>query len=75
MVHLNFGHANQALLKVTQTLAQRFDARVIGLAGGRESQMVYADAYAGGDVYAMETAEITGFLAQAKAEFRGVLGL
>lgn len=74
MVHLNLGHSNQALLKVTQTLAQRFDARVIGLAGGHTGQKVYAHAYARDDVFAMEKAEITEFLVRAKAEFYSVFG-
>jgi nucleotide-binding universal stress UspA family protein len=74
MVHLNLGRSNQNLLKITKTLAQRFDARVIGLAGGHPSQRVYVDGYAGSDVFAMETAEIDEFLAQAKAGFYDEFG-
>jgi hypothetical protein len=45
MVHLELGHSNAGLLKIAGDLAERFDARVIGIVAGRAMQFVYGDGY------------------------------
>lgn len=74
MVHLNLGQSNKNLLDVTKTLARRFDARVIGIAGAHPSQMVYAEGYAGDDIWALEAKEIAELLDAAKTEFCNAFG-
>lgn len=74
MVHLNLGQSNKNLLEVTKTLARRFDARVIGIAGAHPSQMVYSEGYAADDIWALELKEIAELLDAAKTEFCNAFG-
>lgn len=75
LVNLNPGHSNSKTLAVTQRLAETFNAVVIGIAGGHPSQSVYANGFAGDDVYAPERKATERMLREAHEEFRGVFPL
>lgn len=73
MVHLQLGHANAGLLRVTGDLAERLQASVIGIAGCQPVQIVYGDGYVAGDVIEQDRDEIAKEIAAAEAEFRAAL--
>ncbi len=75
LVNLNPGHSNSKTLAVTQRLAETFNAVVIGIAGGHPSQSVYANSFAGDDVYAPERKATERMLREAHEEFMGVFPL
>ena len=50
MVHLDPSHSNAGLLKIVGDLAERFDARVIGIVACREMQFLYGDGYIPADL-------------------------
>lgn len=72
LVNLNPGQPNSRTLAVAQRLAEKFNAIVIGIAGGHPSQSVYANGFAGGDVYAPERKATERLLREAHEEFMGV---
>jgi nucleotide-binding universal stress UspA family protein len=73
MVHLELGHANTNLLRVTGELAQRFKASVMGIAARQPLEILYGDAYMAGNFYEQDEAELTRELQAAEAEFRAAL--
>ncbi|CAN5580731.1 universal stress protein [soil metagenome] len=73
MVSLNLGESNERVLDVAGSLAQRFDAHVIGIAGGHPTQLAYTEGYATADTFAQETQQIVQQMARVQAEFRNAL--
>jgi nucleotide-binding universal stress UspA family protein len=73
MVHLEPGHSNADLLKVTGDLAERFDARVIGIVACREMQFVYGDGYIPADLIDQDRGQLEKKIKEAEAEFRSML--
>lgn len=45
MVHLDLGAPNEALLRITADLAQRFGAGVIGIVASQSMTITYGDGY------------------------------
>lgn len=73
MVHMELGHPNIGLLKITAELAERFQAGVVGIAARQPMQMVYGDGYVSGDLFEQDRDEIVKELNAAEAEFRAEL--
>lgn len=74
MVHVQTGSSNAGLLKVTADLAERFDARVIGIGACQPIQMVYSDAYMSADLFEQDRKQIEQDLKETEAEFRSIVG-
>lgn len=70
MVHLKVGHANEDLLRVTSDLADRYDAKVIGIVACQPTPMVYSDGYSPGAIVEIDRTEIDREIKVAEAEFR-----
>jgi nucleotide-binding universal stress UspA family protein len=73
MVHLELGHPNTALLKLTSALAERLHAAVIGIAVCQPIRIIYNDGYIPADVIEQDRKQIDGELKAAEAEFRTAL--
>ena len=73
MVSLNLGESNERVLDVAGSLAQRFDAHVIGIAGGHPMQIEYAEGYATADAYESQGKQMRQQMADVQAEFRNAL--
>jgi len=71
MVHLEPGHSNAGLLKIAGDLAERFDARVIGIVACREMQFVYGDGYIPADLIDQDRGQLKKRIKEA--EFRSML--
>jgi nucleotide-binding universal stress UspA family protein len=69
MVHLDGGRPNTALLDVAATLAEQYDAAVIGIAACQPVQVGACDGYLGGEYAVIEREIVTDELARAKTEF------
>jgi nucleotide-binding universal stress UspA family protein len=74
LLHLEAGRANSAQLAIGQNLAQRLQARVIGVAVCRPSPLVMGDGAMDSTWMAQENQALEGELRAAEAEFRGVFG-
>lgn len=70
MVHLELGGDNGNLLKITGELAERFDARVIGIAACQPVQILVGEGLNAGEALTQDRAEIEKELAAAAAQFR-----
>jgi nucleotide-binding universal stress UspA family protein len=70
MVHLELGRSNAGLLQIAVDLAERFQAKVIGIAARQPLQMVYGDGYVSGDLFERDREEICKEMKDAEAEFR-----
>ena len=73
MVHLEPGHSNAGLLKIAGDLAERFDARVIGIVACREMQFVYGDGYIPADLIDQDRGQLEKRIKEAEAGFRSML--
>ena len=73
LVHLQAGGTNTNLLQVGGDLAERFGARVIGIAACRPLQIVSGEGYVPGDLFQKDKDDIDRELKAAEAEFRGTL--
>ena len=73
MVQLELGHPNAGLLRIAGDLAQRFHARVIGIATCQPMQMVYGDGYVPGEFFEQDHNERHKEMDEAEAEFRAAL--
>jgi nucleotide-binding universal stress UspA family protein len=73
MVHLRPGEPNAGVLKVAGDLAQRFSARLVGVAGCRPIDLTYSDGFYAGEVLDQDRAEMVKELAATEAEFRDAL--
>jgi nucleotide-binding universal stress UspA family protein len=73
MVHLELGHPNTALLKMTAALAERLQAGVIGIALCQPMRIIYNDGYIPPDIFEQDRKQIDNEISAAEAEFRAVL--
>lgn len=69
MVHLHIGHSNADLLQITRSLAERFQAEVLGIMVGQPTQMIYGKGYALLDFFDKEQAHIEQKIAESEAQF------
>lgn len=72
MVHLHIGHSNADLLQITRSLAERFQAEVLGIMVGQPTQMIYGKGYALLDFFDKEQAHIEQKIAESEAQFNEV---
>jgi nucleotide-binding universal stress UspA family protein len=72
MVHLHIGHSNADLLQITLSLAERFQAEVLGIMVGQPTQMIYGKGYALLDFFDKEQAHIEQKIAESEVQFRAV---
>jgi nucleotide-binding universal stress UspA family protein len=73
MVHLDVGSPNDGVLRVTEALAERFRAKVIGIAACQPMQVIASDGYMAGDMVGVDLAEIAKETSEAEASFRTAL--
>jgi nucleotide-binding universal stress UspA family protein len=73
MVHLELGHPNAGLLKIAGDLAERFNARVIGIVACKPMQYLYSEGYIPTDLIQQERKQLGKEIELAEAEFRNVL--
>ncbi len=74
MVRLELGRPNTGLLGVAGDLADRFDAKVVGIAACQPMQLVYSDGgYAFGDLITDDRNQIDKEIRDTEAEFRTAL--
>ena len=73
LVHLETGRTNTSLLTVAAQFADRFDARLIGIAACQPMMIVSGDGTICGDVFADDQRRNASDLAAAEAEFRAAL--
>jgi nucleotide-binding universal stress UspA family protein len=70
MVHLHIGDANTAVLNVAKTVAERFNAKVIGAVVGQQTQIIYGRGYAMMDFFDLEEAQLEKEINETEALFR-----
>lgn len=70
MVHLHMRHSNTAVLKAARNIAERFNAEVIGIMVGQQTQMIYGRGYAALDFFDCEDKYIQKKLSETEALFR-----
>ncbi|MGZ5908303.1 MAG: universal stress protein [Reyranella sp.] len=73
MVNLQLGHSNTNLLRIAGDMAERFGARLIGIAAAQPMQIVYGDAYVPANLIEEDRKQIDSELVAAEAEFRAAL--
>ena len=73
MVHLEPGRANAGLLRIVSDLADRFDARVIGIAACRPMQFAYSEGYVPADLIEQDRNILEKEINIVEAEFRKAL--
>ncbi len=75
LVNLEAGHSNKHLLEAANTVAERFQATIIGTTACAPLQIFYGEGgYDCGELYEQDSKEIAGEIAQAEAEFRDAMG-
>jgi nucleotide-binding universal stress UspA family protein len=70
LVHLKLAHSNNDLLRIASDLADKFGARVVGIAACQPTPMVYSDGYSPGALIETDRTEIDRELKVAETEFR-----
>lgn len=70
MVHLHIGDANKAVLSVAKTVAERFNAKVIGAVVGQQTQIIYGRGYAMMDFFDLEEAQLEKEINETETLFR-----
>jgi nucleotide-binding universal stress UspA family protein len=73
LVHLELNGDNEGVLKIAGDLAERFDARVIGIAACQPLQILTDEGFYPSEVGIQDRAEVEKELAAAAAEFRTAL--
>jgi nucleotide-binding universal stress UspA family protein len=73
MVHLELGHPNTALLKITGELAERLHAGVVGVAVCQPMRILYNDGYVPGDIIEQDRKEIDDQIKVAETGFRAAM--
>ncbi|WOJ89478.1 universal stress protein [Methylocapsa polymorpha] len=74
MVHVDLDYRNDARLKVAGDLAERFKARIIGIAAQAEvTPVYYADSYSSAFIAERDLADIKQRMQQAEERFRTAL--
>lgn len=69
MVHLHIGDANTAVLNVAKTVAERFNAKVIGVLVGQQTQIIYGRGYAMMDFFDLEESQLVKEVNETEALF------
>ena len=75
LVHLDLNGDNEGLLKVTGDLAERFDAKVIGIAAAQPIQPLYDEGFAAADIATEHRNEVEKEIAACRTQFRKALEL
>lgn len=70
MVHLDLGRSNDGLLEIARDLANRLQAKVIGIAACQPVTMAYGEGHITADLIEQDRAEIEAELRAAEANFR-----
>jgi len=73
MVHLELNGDNEGVLKVAGELAERFDARVIGIAACQPAQALVGEGFGAGEAITQDWIEMEKGLAAAGDQFRMAL--
>ena len=73
MVHLELGHSNAGLLRITGDLAARFGASVTGIVACQPMQLAFAEGYVPGEVFEQDSKQRKREIGVAEAEFRAAL--
>ena len=73
MVHLELNGDNDGLLKIAGDLAERFKAKVIGIAAAQPVRILYDEACTAGEIMMEDQAEIDKELSACIAQFRQAL--
>ena len=74
MVNVGLGQSNGRLLEVVGDLADRFHARVVGIAIGQLIPVIYGDGFVAGDITEIYRDEMETKIHAAEVEFRELLG-
>lgn len=69
MVHLDLYQSNDAVLGIAGTLAERFNAAVIGIAAWQPLQVLYSDGYVDGEIYEQDRTYIDQGIKDAEKQF------
>ena len=64
MVHLDLERSNESRLRIAGELAERFDARLIGISGGDFQPLYFMDGAAAQDLLEKERARLKAQVAQ-----------
>lgn len=73
MVHLELNGDNDGVLKIAGELAERFKAKVIGIAAAQPVKILYDEAGTSGEIMAEDQAEIDKELSACVTQFRRAL--
>ena len=73
MVHLDIDRPNDARLQIAGELAERFDARIIGIAAANVQPMYFMDGAAAQEFLEQDRARLKSQIADCEAKFRSVL--
>jgi nucleotide-binding universal stress UspA family protein len=73
MVHLELNGDNEGVLEIAGSLAERFDARIIGIAACQPIQVLVGEAFNTGEAIAEDFIEIRKELAATENQFRAAL--
>ena len=73
MVHLDIDRPNDARLQIAGELAERFDARIIGIAAADIQPLYYMEGAAAQDVLEQDRVRLKSQIADCEAQFRRVL--
>lgn len=73
MVHLELNGDNQGVLNIAGELAERFAAKVTGIAACQPIQVLFNEGFAAPEVIQHDRAEITRELSAAESQFRSAL--
>jgi len=73
MVHLELDRSNEARLKIAGDLAERFDAKLIGISAGDFQPLYFMDGTAAQDLLEKERARLKSQIADCEAQFRRAL--
>lgn len=74
MVHLDLESSNDARLKIAGDLAERFDAKLIGIAAACSTPPSYAASFIPGDLIAADMTHVRKQMAETEARFREAVG-
>jgi nucleotide-binding universal stress UspA family protein len=75
MVHLELDRSNSRLLSLTDDLAERLQATVIGIAAFQPMPVVYGEGYVSGELIEQDRLTMERSLGAAETEFRSALHL
>jgi nucleotide-binding universal stress UspA family protein len=74
MVHLDLNGDNEGLLKITGDLAERFGAKVVGIAAAQPIVPLYDEGFAVADIATQHRNEVDKEIDVCKAQFQKALG-